>query len=66
MDGVSPVNPASTADAATEAKAAVPKPTVAAAKEEAPKVRDDPPRFAVVLFWAAEDPSFDGARGSGC
>ncbi len=45
MDGISPVNPASTTDAdvATQAKAAVPKPTVAAAKEEAPKVREEPP-----------------------
>ena len=44
MDGISPVNPTSTADAdVPEAKAAVSKSTVAAAKEEAPKARDDPP-----------------------
>ena len=48
MDGISPVNPASTADAAAEAKAAVPKPPVAAAKEEAP--REEPKPDSLLFF----------------
>ena len=48
MDGISPVNPASTADAATEAKAPVPKQKVAAAKEEAP--REEPKPDSMLFF----------------
>ena len=56
MDGISPVNPASTADAdadadvTTEAKATIPKPTVAASKEEAPKARGDDPHDSLLFF----------------
>ena len=49
MDGISPVNPASTTDAdVAEAKAPVPKPPVAAAKEEAP--REEPKPDSLLFF----------------
>ena len=50
MDGASSVKSTSTADAdvSTEAKAAVPKPTVAAAKEEAP--REEPKPDSLLFF----------------
>ena len=49
MDGISPVNSTGTADAdVAEAKAPVPNPPVAAAKEEAP--REEPKPDSLLFF----------------
>ncbi len=50
MDGISPVNSASTADVdvATQAKATIPKPPVATA--EAPKVSEEPKPDSLLFF----------------
>ena len=50
LDGISPVNPASTADAATEAKATVPKQKVALKKATIPEASEEPKPDSLLFF----------------